>query len=402
MSQEELDAEEVVQKIEYNERLIHDVQCRLRLFDPETNVVYRDSEWGYQNGKEFVSGTRYGKTEDGEILPYTGINAFDGKVVRSYDYVPFSGDSRGGIYGYDPHVFSVPLSPKTMLGYTLEQDGIYTLSELLSDKYVKTKKARLDKFQDNECVILEATGFRAADDKLMYDLRIWIDPKRNYRPLKIEKYESPDEKNCIAGLRGERWTYLTTKIDDIQLEQADGIWFPICGKQTVYTINTELSLKGKTEQEIKNEYPGMSLEEIVKTINLVSVPFDPPHRAEFTDIRINKGIDPAKFTIVFPNGCKLWDDIAGIGYVVGDPEKIISKQLENLNADKVVQSVEQEGTKQSLEPILSPKTNPRQADPVKEVAQETVNKPNKLGALMLIAFLILLILLLIIFLVVKK
>lgn len=327
---EQMDAEGVVRQIEYNESIIKDVQCMHRWFVPETNTVYRDCEWGYKNGKEFVSGIHYGKTEDGKVLSYIKVTAFDGKAVRSYNFIPFSGDIRGGIYGYDPHVFSVPTSPKALLGYTLDQDGIYTLSELLSAKYVKNKEVRAEKLGDIECVLLEATGFQASEGKPIYDLRIWIDPKRNYKPLKIEKYESPDDKNSIAGLRNERWKYFKKIVNGIELRQIDGMWFPVCGEQIFYTTIPEFMVEGKTEEDIIKQYPGMNEEEIAKKINLLSVP-SIRERVELREIKINKGIDPTKFTIIFPAGCKLWDDIIGLGYVVGGPEGVVSDELKNLN-----------------------------------------------------------------------
>lgn len=346
-SGEYMDAGEIVQKIEYNESLIRDVQCKLRWFETKTNLVYKDCEWGYENGKEFSSGTHYGKTKEGDFLPYTSITAFDGKVTRSYKNASFFKTSMGGIYGYDPHTFSVPTSPKTLLGYTLDQDGIYTLSELLSDKFVKVKKARLEKFKDKECIILEAIGFQAEIGKPIYDIRIWIDPKRNYRPLKIEKYISSDDKNSLAGLRGERWTYLATKIHGIELKQIDGIWFPACGERMVYTIKPEFLLNGITEEEIRKKYPGMSDEDIAKKIKLISVPFHARRKIELSEIRINKGIDPAKFTINFPYGCGLWDDLAGIGYTVGDPENAVSDEIKKMNLREMM----------SIEPGLSLKTS---------------------------------------------
>jgi hypothetical protein len=229
-----------------------------------------------------------------------------------------------------------------LLGYTLDQDGIYTLSELLSDKYVRNKEVRFEKLGDAECILLEATGFQASETKPIYDVRVWIDPKRNYRPLKIEEYESPDDKNLLAGLRGERWKHLTKTVDNIELKQVDGIWFPVCGEQTLYTTKLESLLEGKSEEEIRKQYPGMSDEELAKKINLVFVPFGPTHRVEAREIKINKGIDPAKFTIVFPAGCKVWDDIVGMGYVVGDPENIVSNELKNTNKTEVVAQPNQE------------------------------------------------------------
>jgi len=321
---EQMDAENVVKQIAHNENLIQDVQCIYRWLEPETNLKF-EYEWGYQNGKEFRSGTENGQTPDGEILPFTRIIAFDGKVVRSHAQIQSLKTSQGGIYGYDPFVFSVPTSPKTLLGYTLDQDGIYTLSELLSNKYVKEKNARLEKLGDIECIVLEAIGFRTADDKSLEDIRIWIDPARNFRPLKIEKFQSPDQNSSFAALKGERWKYLTMTIDNIELAKIDGIWFPVCGEQVTYETKAELLLEGKTEEEIIKQYPGMTNEEIAKEIKWVSVPFHAKRRTELREIKINKGIDPAKFTIVFPAGCRLWDDMVGIGYVVGDLEGVVSR-----------------------------------------------------------------------------
>lgn len=317
-----IDANDVVKQIEINENLLHDIQCVIRLYEPETNVVYNDDcQWGYEKGKEFVSGTCYAKTEDGKVLPYKSIIAFDGKVVRSCSRMSHSKRSTGGIYGYDPFLFSVPIYPRTLLGHTFVQDGIYTLSELLSDKYVKNKEIKLEKLGDDECILLEANGFRAPDSYPIYDLRVWIDPKKNYRPLKIEQYESPDNENSAAGLKGEKWKYLERSIDKIELKQVDGIWFPVCGQSTIYTNQPDFILEGKiTEEQIREQYPGMSDEEIIKNANFVTVPFHPAQRVEINEIKINKGIDPEKFTIVFPSGCMLWDDIAGIGYVVVGPE----------------------------------------------------------------------------------
>jgi len=326
-----MDASSVLQRIRDSEKELRDIQCNLRWYEVESGQVYRESEWGYENGKEFVTGLDYAKNGEGDFVSHRNTNAFDGKAMRSYTYVAEVGDSRGGIYGYDPLVFAVPPSPRTLLGYTIEQEGIYTLSELLSDRYVKNISLTQQEKKGVSCIVLEAIGFQTRRNKPIYDLRVWIDPSRGYRPLTIEKYISSDDPNSLAGLRGERWTYLKKKIDIDELKQIHGIWFPIAGEKMLYTIVPEFTLQGKSEDDIRKENPDLSDEELAKAIKLVNRPFHARKRVEFSDIVINRGIDPEKFTIRFPLGCKVWDDFASMGYTVGGPDSNIDKDIADDN-----------------------------------------------------------------------
>ena len=310
-----MEAETIVKQIQYNENLIQDVQCTFRWFETQTDQTLKECQWGYKNPKEFISGTRYGTTEDGTIEPFTEIIAFDGKVTRDYRYVPSSEDKTGGIYAYNPYVFNVDPSPKTLLGYTISQDGNYTLSALLSNKYVKEKNVQAETFQGRECIILQAMGFRTNRD--IYDVRIWIDPKRNYRPLKMEVYHSPEDKGTVAGLKEKRWKYISHRIHNIVLNQFDGIWFPVTGELVVYGNQPEALLKGKTDEEVRKRYPGgMSNEEIMKRENFVTFPKHPRQRIDLSEIRINSNIDPVKFSIDFPQGCLVWDNRVGYSYKI--------------------------------------------------------------------------------------
>ena len=401
---DQMNADDVVKQIEYNERLIQDVQCKLNWFETESGFVIRECEWGYKNGKEYVSGTEYVRDENGKPTPLTRQYGFDGKVTRSYMYVPFSGDSKGGIYGYDPRIFSIVPSPKTLLGYTLSQDGLYTLSELLSDEYVKEKNVGIDNYNGTECIVLEAMSFQT--NTSIYDVRIWIDPERNYRPLKIEAYQSPEDSSTAAALKGEKWTYLSHEIKNIELKQVDGIWFPVGGEQMVYKTEPEFLKNGMTEEEVRIKYPGMTDEEILKKGKFITAPFQVKRRIEAKEIRINKGIDPAKFTIVFPHGCKLWDDIAGLGYVVGDPEGVTSSTLDDLNKKEVAGQHKSEYTPQPFtqnlqDPKSQEKDYLKRIFPEKQATKKSFNMPIFSKNLVLIASAICLLFMTVIFLVRK-
>jgi hypothetical protein len=42
-------------------------------------------------------------------------------------------------------------------------------------------------------------------------------------------------------------------------------------------------------------------------------------------VRINKGIDPAKFTIEFPLGCEVWDDFRKVKYTIGKGDSDVER-----------------------------------------------------------------------------
>jgi hypothetical protein len=379
-----MEAETVIRMVHSNERLLRNVQCRYRWLHPETRQVFRDVEWGYEGGREFIRGTFASKAQDGRIIPYTCVYAFDGKVVRSFiDDSTDRPSLRGGVYGYDPYLFSVPPSPKTLLGYTLDQGGIYTLSELLSHESILTKSVRREAIGKHECIVLEATRFAIRDDTSVYDLRIWIDPERNYRPLRMEKWYSPDNKDSVAGVRGKRWELLDYVVDNIELQEIDGVWFPVCGESQVYEFKAEPVMKGETVEDVQRRYPGMSAEELVRTVDYVNVPFKEKGRVELKEVRINRGIDPEKFTIAFPNGCDVWDNIAGIGYKVGPVDATPS--LEVAGDNDVTMPREEEGTKQSSVEHPSIEEEPHTKPAVgTEEDDNGGNRPGGLGIVMFV------------------
>jgi len=300
----------IISEILKNEKRIKDVQANVKWYEPETNNILVVFEWGWENGKEFINGHKWLGKDKKE--PTTEIKyAFNGEVQRNFRQNRRESWSTGGIFGFTPDTFNVYMAPKALLGYSIKQHGQETFGHILSKAKELTIREQTEEINGHECCVVEAKWIEDGD--CIYDVRACIDTKRDFRPLKIEKFSSPECKNADAS---KHWQALVIRIDNIELEQIDGVWFPITGDRSFFT-NEWVLPKGITEEEFKRSFSHLTEEEQMKKLRHTTVPQGLTRRIEIKMVKINKGINPENFTIKFPLDCRVWDDFRQIGYVIG-------------------------------------------------------------------------------------
>jgi len=283
-------AQELTQKIIESEEQIHDMQMDVVWHEPETNNKLVTFKWGFENGKEFIEGNKWSGGDKDK--PTTTIKyAFDGDKQRNFRHNTSETRTTGGVYGLTPTTFSVYGTPKTLLGYSVKQNAQETFGGILSGAEELNIKGS-DEIEGASCIVVEATGVE--DGSNIFDIRAWIDTERSFRPLKIEKYKRSEKDG--------RWKLLSQRIDNIKLKKIEGVWFPVSGERQFFRTN--------------------------------GTPRHPKRKIDIdaTTIKINQGISPDAFKISFPSGCRIWDDIAQIGYKVGVlDDKIVWEPLTNEN-----------------------------------------------------------------------
>ena len=314
-------SEELLDKIVVGEKLIHDVQAHIKWYEPDSNNLLLVGDWGYERPKVFIEGDLWAGENKDKAAAHIKY-AFDGEIQRNFRHNTGESWTTAGIYALTPETFTVYMTPNTLMGHSVKQHTIETLGEILSRARTVKVKKRGEQIDGHSCCILEAIGIQDADH--FYDIRAWIDTQRDFRPLRIRKFYSPEDKHHPIKKfdspedkhradPNERWRAVCEVVDNIRLRQIDGVWFPIQGERQTYRQEW-LPPKGMTKKEFKKAYAHLPEAEQYKKARYVTTARTPKHRIDIDSIRINKGTEPEKFTVEFPEGCRVWDDFLKVGY----------------------------------------------------------------------------------------
>jgi hypothetical protein len=307
-------AKELIAKIIESEKKIHDVELHFERINAKDKRVLSSLDWGYERGKEYCAGILFASPEPARNIPAWDKKiryVFDGERLYSLqEKVSFRNGQvlkEGWLGGIRPFSWSYfkRLQPTYWLGYMLFP-GRCTLGEILRDAPSVTVRENPQVIEGHSCSVIEAVGIIYGH--LTADLRVWVDMKRDFRPLKFEKYKS------LGG--GNRWKVLIHSMDKIKLEKIDGIWFPIDGRAFWFYTKKIMPPKGMTVTEFRR-IPIEKGEQLARYIQVPSKNSNSKARINKETIRINKGIDPKKFTIEFPPGCEMWDDFRKVKYTIG-------------------------------------------------------------------------------------
>ena len=325
-----ISAGEVLAKLIESEREIKDVQAHFSAILIENNFPFYEYDWGYEGGKEFMRGienaTETMEIDDNKIYCTTNTEtAFDGEKTyfwrHDLDHIEAGLPSRGAVAPLDGSVFKLVITPNVLLGFCAHEKGRLSCGEAIAQADSYSVNPEIELVDGHPCYVIEALGVEYDPElpTLSWDVKVWIDYQRDFRPLKIEKYWGIEGRN--------RWKVLNQRVDNIRLEKVDGIWFPVEGISSHFTIKETKLPEGMTDAEFialsPEERQQQAIFEIEKSPPACNVKIDP------NSIEINKGIPPEKFTIQFPHGCRVYDEFAQIGYIVGAEEEVSLPTLDD-------------------------------------------------------------------------
>ncbi|MBN2590512.1 MAG: hypothetical protein JXA96_11680 [Sedimentisphaerales bacterium] len=367
--------EEIIERIDEAERKINTIEVHLNYSFPNGSTMTAD--WGYQGGKEYLWGKQNNPAtvKDGTDVAENNRTfqySFNGEKFITFKHNTLQSQrTQAVISDFINSRFSSILRPTAFLGYDISS-GPTTLSGTLRSAKTVNIRENTEMIDGHPCIIIEAIGISLPDRPLVKDALIWIDTERDFRPLKIEHYES------IGG--NNRWKVLQCVEDDIRLKQIDDIWIPVSGKRTHYkTVDIKLP-EGMTEEYYKNLPPETRQEYLIRKVE------PSEYGTRFSEInedtfKINKAIDPTKFDFELPFGCEVYDSFVDILYTVGNlgsgqvANYITLEGLSEQQNNSTDQSYEE--SEQNSEEIISsiPSTESTISNSNIQ-AQTEINKPN--------------------------
>jgi hypothetical protein len=278
---------ELVDKIIASEKEIKDAQAQYVFFEPQTNMALSYAEWGYEAGREYIAGVHFVRAEDnqGYRVVYKAKHALGDNSAYYFFSEDAATRSRGGSVGpltpADADKFRANMTPNSLLGFDATCGIRQSFGQALKNARKLTLRKKPQKVDGQPCLVVEATGIK--DAEWTADVKAWIDTGRDFRPLKVEVFIRTGSKRRLF-----------RRIHDIKLKELDGVWFPVEGKRDTFTT--------------KWAY--------------FSAPSVPTRRllVDVNSLKINSGIESEKFTVKFPPGCKVRDELRQTEYVVPSPK----------------------------------------------------------------------------------
>lgn len=332
-------AKELIQKIIESEKKIHDFELHCESIMVKSNHVDIILDFGLNGDKLYIAGKRFAIGEPERNFPAYETefkSSFDGKKFFSMDErISFSNGQvirKGLAGGISTDLYFVYLNPRHLLGWEIVKKHhnylTVTLGELLDTSEKVSLRPKLEDVDGHLCAVLEAVGAKTTEkvgnvsgdwhENATYDVRVWIDTERDFRPLRIETYYGYQGPMSIqqAISRQKRWMIFRNIIDKIKLEKIDGLWFPVDGTFIYFQPAVILPPAGMTTDLFQN----LPLERQVMTGKFEQKEAPSAQERLLIDlntVRINRGIDPKKFAIEFPKGCEVWDQTRLKNYTIG-------------------------------------------------------------------------------------
>ncbi|MHC4714866.1 MAG: LolA-like protein, partial [Planctomycetota bacterium] len=302
-------------EIERNEAVI------LAGVSAEFEVTWRDPAEFFSGGKWACRGSRglldcvqSMRLDEATLVRCRRVSAFDGAVTRFMDVYPkvegsdirqFREGSTGGSISGDMWDLDSHPSPAVLLGQTLKE-GRYTLAELFREAREVTLRESPEEIDGAKCHVLDfdrMTPAMSADGREVPSrgwVSVWIDPDRDYRPLRIESYIDNGGKQ------------LSMVIDRIELERIEGAWLPVKGVKAGFKLQDVIE-NGYTREQVL----AMPEEEGRKHVRFELVHSLPPKTITVKSWKFDKEVDDGLFTIDFPEGAEVWDAFRRKRYTVG-------------------------------------------------------------------------------------
>lgn len=326
--------DQLISNIARHEEVIQDISSQLLVTIPQKGDTFVEGEWGYSRGREYLNGTMYlNVPQISKKVAQSFKFAFDGQAMWIYRHDPLQNRHTGRITSLEPVNFTGYPNLNTLLGHDVHSSGRLTVAEALRRAKEVRVQPIMEAINGHQCYVVEAIEIERSivPGGKARDVRLWIDPKRDYRTLRLERYIS--EPDPI------RWEALVRRVDNIKLQQIDGIWIPIEGEFHNFSPR-QVPISGLTKEDIKKMKP----EEALSKIDYELRPLVPMRlvRINPESVSVGKEIPAKKFTIQWPKGTDIWDDFMQFGYKVGDP-LIDGSQLDKLLEDGESKVLERSG-----------------------------------------------------------
>ena len=301
------DLTRIITEIAAHEDVVEHRRSKLKVTIPEFNVVWYEADWRYSEGREYVGGMRQSLMnagQEGEAWIWQKYAyAFDGQVMHTYINDPRKPRDAGRISGLEPDGFVGCPTLNTLLGWGIHMSGRLSVSQGLSQAESLRLHDVTDLIDGHQCYVIDAQG--VGKGEMRFDVRVWIDPERDYRILKIEHYISDPEA---------RWKRLYRRVDNIKLQEVNGAWMPVSGEFHGFNAVEEPE-EGLTVEEVL----AMGPEEGRKHTRWRLEPIVPTRVIEIDpeSIVFGKEIPVEEFRVNWPVGTDIWDDFLQVAYKIG-------------------------------------------------------------------------------------
>ena len=318
-------ARELIEKIIESENNIKDVQAEYLFFEPDINLPILYAHWSYQPDRELVAGLKF--RQAGSNLRYMISTKHHFCLDEKQHFYNYRNEIQKGIEQllirpaklFDMDAFRVYMTPNSLLGFDISCGTRRSFGRSLQQAPKVSLRERTEKIDGHNCYLLEAAGIK--NPEFSYDVRAWIDTERDLRPLRIDIFYN----TMFGGRKYQPFERLSRRIYYIRLRKIDGIWFPIEGKRDNFTYEDVLppELEGLTKEQARQKFSERELKEIAQKIEEVAVLSVPTRKTllDVDSIRLNQGIEPEKFVIKPPIGCKVYDEVEGRQYTVENDEE---------------------------------------------------------------------------------
>lgn len=268
---------------------------------------FAELERASDQGKEFYGGSIFLKIPGKEELVRQSVKwAFDGEKLRALRTNERPAVSTGAIRPFDPIDFRMYPSAHTLMGFG-PNSATRSIGELLAECRDVRVLDGTEMVDGRACRVVEAIGADRIGDKL-FDVRVWVDQERDARVLRLETFYHYPQPHA--------WKALFQRVDHVQLQQVDGVWFPVAGELHQFS-HTFAPRPGVDRQAMEQASPDRRAEVVdiqLKDLGQYRIRIDP------TSVKVNRGIPAEAFTFRFPDKCLLTDSFIGKSYTVGEAE----------------------------------------------------------------------------------
>ena len=305
--------EYLIAEIARNEEVVQNINAKFVVTIPEEGVTFGRFEWGYSHGREYIEGTLYLNIADiAKGVPHPFKTTFDGEIMRLYRYDPLpkrsTGRHTGRVTSLEPESFTGFPTLNGLLGHYVNPSGRVTVAEALRQAREARVQPSMQDVDGHQCYVVEAVEiYKSVGPGLDGgDVRLWIDPDRNYRILKLEMYDSKPPPM--------RWKEIYRRVDNIKLQQIRGVWIPTEGESHSLLVE-KVPKPGVSAEEVEKMEP----EKAVSYVDYRVVPMLPMKRitVDANTVAFGEEIPAEKFTIQWPDGTDVWDDFAQMSYRTG-------------------------------------------------------------------------------------